>query len=141
MKTITVTFPIEEAMALIRLARAESRCLIENGDVMPDGDVVKRAQHILSARERMVSELEDVAAAEKEPAPIPAAAMDLTKPNRPQSKMIDDALRNAVTRQEDGGETLAELHGVPCAAVPLTIEAESMEEAREKLSKLGLGLS
>lgn len=115
MKTINIELPVEEALALIKTARAESRCLIENGDVIPDIDVLKTAQLYLSARERIVTALEDFAGLEEAPAELPQGALDLTQPNRPHHPAIDGALTAATTRLEDEPdvESLATIHGVP----------------------------
>jgi len=102
MKEVTVTLPIEEAIDVIRLLRAESRCLLENGDVMPDFDVVKRAQNVLSARERIVTSLEEIGILEEEPKPLPQGMLDLTEPGREQNPMIDRALEAATCGDEDG---------------------------------------
>jgi hypothetical protein len=119
MKTVTVTFPIEEAVDLIRLARAESRCLIENGDCTPDIDVLKRAQTILSARERIVTALEEIASVEEEPAPLPQYALDLTNPSIRKSvpdETVDAAVEKATVLVGDlvdePDESLAVKHGV-----------------------------
>lgn len=139
---IQVTFPIEEAVDMLRLLRSEARCLIENGDVMPDIDVLKRAQNCLSARERIVTALEEFADADQMPAPMPQGALDLTAPGRKPSKFIDDALKNATTRPEDGGAPIATTHGVPTAAIPagatpmaVAIEGNSMEDVYEQINK------
>lgn len=115
MKTINLELPVEEALALIKTARAESRCLIENGDVLPDIDVLKTAQLYLSARERIVTALEEFAGLEEAPAELPQGALDLTMPNRPNSPAIDSALTAATTRLEDEPDrgSLAMKHGVP----------------------------
>ena len=111
MKTIQVNFPIEEAVDILRLLRAESRCLIENGDVLPDIDVLKRAQNVLSAREGMVTELEAIGLLEEEPAPLPQMGLDLTQPNRINHPAVDTALEEA-TIIEDDRESIAWKHGV-----------------------------
>lgn len=116
MKTINLELPIEEAIDVVRLLRAESRCLIENGDVLPDIDVLKRAQNVLSARERIVTQLEGIADIEEQPYEPPQLGLNLTAPNRPHWPEIDDALERAVTRPEDNldeMESLALKHGVP----------------------------
>ena len=135
MKTVTVEFPIEEAVDILRLLRSESRCLIENGDVMPDIDVVKRAQNVLSARERIVTSLEEIAGVEQEPMPLPDYAMNLTAPQRPHWPQVDDALAKATSRKEDI-PNIALRHGVPHAilsgpqGINDVIEAEWAEEDR-----------
>ena len=48
MKTVTVTFPIQEAVEALRLLRGESRCLIEQTEFAPDFDTTKRINHVLS---------------------------------------------------------------------------------------------
>lgn len=112
MKTIQVTLPLEEAVDILRLLRAESRCLIENGDVLPDVDVLKRAQNVLSARERIVTELEAIGLLEEEPAPLPQMGLDLTLPNRPNHPSVDSALYSATTRPEDDDAPIAKRHGI-----------------------------
>lgn len=111
MKEVTVKFPIKEAVDMLRLLRAESRCLLENGDVMPDYDVVQRAQNVLSARERIVTELEAIGILEDEPKPLPQGVLDLTKPGRKPDPMIDKALEAATVGDEDG--VLAMAGGYP----------------------------
>lgn len=102
MKEVTVTFPIEEAVDTLRLLRAESRCLLENGDVMPDFDVVKRAQNVLSARERIVTSLEAIGIFEDEPKPLPQGMLDLTAPGRKPDPLVDKALEAATVGDDDG---------------------------------------
>lgn len=114
MKTVTVEFPIEEAMDAVRLLRAESRCLIENGDALPDIDVLKRAQHVLSARERIVSALEEVAGAEDEPGEFPqfTLALDGTK-MPPEGVSMEDHILAAATTGEQDGLTPVALNTLP----------------------------
>jgi hypothetical protein len=111
MKEVTVTFPIEEAVDTLRLLRAESRCLLENGDVMPDYDVVKRAQNVLSARERIVTSLEAIGIFEDEPKPLPQGMLDLTAPGRKPDPMVDKALEAATVGDENG--ILGRVGGAP----------------------------
>jgi hypothetical protein len=116
MKTITLTLPVEEAIDTLRLLRAEARCLIENGDVLPDIDVLKRAQNVLSARERIVTELEAIGYIEEMPYEPPQMGLNLTDPDRLQHPAIDEALSQAVTCEEDRTtkmESVAVKHGVP----------------------------
>lgn len=121
MKTIKIELPIKEAMDVLRLLRDESRCLIENGDVTPDIDVVKRAQNVLSARERIVSALEEIASAEEAPCPLPADVWDLTQPGRTLHPAVDVGLEMATTLPQDRTDgatgTLAYQHGVPSVAI------------------------
>lgn len=72
MKTISIEMPIQEAVECIRLLRGESQCLLDNSETFQDRDVVKRAQLVLSARERMVTALEEIASTEDEPIAQPA---------------------------------------------------------------------
>lgn len=115
MREVTVTFPIGEAVDVLRLLRAESRCLLENGDIMPDYDVVKRAQNVLSARERIVTSLEEIGIFEDQPKPLPQGALDLTAPGRKHSPMIDKALEAATAGDEDG--MLSMVDGTPAVKV------------------------
>ena len=104
MKTVTIEFPIQEAMDILRLLRYESRCLIENGDALPDIDVLKRTQHVMSARERIVSALEEIAGTEDRPHDIPqmTLALDGTKPVPEGVSPEDWALEAATTGNMEG---------------------------------------
>ena len=44
MKTVTVEFPIQEAVEALRLLRGESRCLFEQTEFAPDFDIAKFCQ-------------------------------------------------------------------------------------------------
>jgi hypothetical protein len=125
MRTIKVELPVEEALEVIRLLRAESRCLIENGDLLTDRDVTKRAQTALSARERIVSALE-VFAEQEPPKAVerpPAIVENSVWPRRnwaphrgnfsPSFKeKEDDWLMEQGTTLPGDRQSLAELHGV-----------------------------
>jgi hypothetical protein len=80
MKTVSVEFPIQEAVDVLRLLRGESRCLLENGDVFQDIDVLKRTQSVMSARERIVTAMEEIAETEEAPAELPQLALNIERP-------------------------------------------------------------
>ena len=100
MKTVTVTFPIVEAVEALRLLRGESRCLIEQTEFVPDFDITKRINHVLSARERLVTALEEIASTEdviEDPSQIvmnnPMQTHD--QPSPATDAMLSDALAMA----------------------------------------------
>ena len=95
MKTVTVTFPIVEAVEALRLLRGESRCLIEQTEFMPDFETTKRINHVLSARERLCTALEQIAETEDVVESNPQIAMN-TPPTHKGNITIDDMLSDAL---------------------------------------------
>lgn len=98
MKTVKLEFPIQEAVEVLRLLRSESRCLIEQTEFMPDGDIQKRINLILSARERVVTSLEDIADTEDVIADPSQIAMNITGSpyrNVARDSVLSDALNVA----------------------------------------------
>ena len=114
MKTVTVTFSIQEAVEVIRLLRGESRCLIEQTEFMPDMDIQKRINHVLSARERVVTQLEEIAGTEDVIDGPPQVAMDVPTHththNKDRDKILSDAVR--VASGEEMETSIAVKHGV-----------------------------
>ncbi len=114
MKTVTVTFPIVEAVEALRLLRGESRCLIEQTEFAPDFDITKRINHVLSARERLVTALEEIADTEdviEDPSQL-AMNIPTQTHNRPSSAtdtMLSDALAMALGEEP---APIAMQHGV-----------------------------
>lgn len=114
MKTVTVTFPIQEAVEALRLLRGESRCLIEQTEFMPDFDTTKRINRVLSARERLVTALEEIADTEDIISDPSQIAMNIPAPNykrnNPMDGMLSDAL--AAASGESVEASIAMKHGV-----------------------------
>ena len=96
MKTVTVTFPIVEAVEALRLLRGESCCLIEQTEFMPDFETTKRINHVLSARERLCTALEEIADTEDVVESNPQIAMNIPAPTEARNSTIDDMLSDAL---------------------------------------------
>ena len=99
MKTVTVTFPIQEAVEALRLLRGESRCLIEQTENMPDFDTTKRINHVMSARERITTALEEIAETE-DTIDAPQLPFNNMAPrmNPRQEEFMDDWLGDELAR-------------------------------------------
>lgn len=120
MKTISVEIPIQEAVECIRLLRGETQCLLDNSETYQDRDVLKRTQLVLSARERLVTALEEIADTEDEPDCRPAF-VEVEIPEKRATgyqKAMDQAMAQttgAVTPRNTPLEgelnTIAEKHG------------------------------
>jgi len=113
MKTVTVTFPIQEAVEALRLLRGESRCLIEQTEFMPDFDIEKRINHVLSARERIVTALEEIANTEDDISEPSQIAMNVPSTGRsinPMDGILSDAV--AAASGEAVEAPVAMKHGV-----------------------------
>lgn len=101
-KTVKVEFPMAEAVEIMRVLRVESQCLIENMDVFQDPDILKRAQLSLSARERLVTSIEEVAALEEEPADATLTAPRVVvAPGQDPQDALDDTLKSLMVAEED----------------------------------------
>ena len=115
MKTVTVTFPVREAVEVVRLLRGESRCLIEQTEFMPDADINKRTNLVLSARERVVTELEGIADTDdvfSDPSQLDINIPVTPKRTYPYQQKQDEMLGNALDIASGGKPTIAETHGV-----------------------------
>ena len=114
MKTVTVTFPIQEAVEVIRLLRGESRCLIEQTEFMPDMDISKRINHVLSARERVVTQLEEIVNTEDVIEGPAQVAVNAPAPTQKYSREMDSTLSDAVAvaSGEEPQAPVAMKHGV-----------------------------
>ena len=113
MKTVTVTFPVQEAVEVVRLLRGESRCLIEQTEFMPDADINKRTNLVLSARERVVTELEGVADTDDTVSDPSQIDINIPSTNRkvyPYQVKQDAVVGNAV-EMASGEAPIATLHG------------------------------
>ena len=96
MKTVTVTFPIVEAVEALRLLRGESCCLIEQTEFMPDFETTKRINHVLSARERLCTALEEIAETEDVVESNPQIPMNNPTPTDARNSTIDGMLSDAL---------------------------------------------
>ena len=96
MKTVTVKFPIVEAVEALRLLRGESRCLIEQTEFMPDFETSKRINHVLSARERLCTALEEIAETEDVVESNPQIAMNIPASPHKGNNLIDGMLSDAL---------------------------------------------
>jgi len=97
MKQVTVTFPVAEAIEVLRLLRGESRCLIEQNEFLSDHDLNKRANHVLSARERLCTSVEEIA--DLEDTVQDPSQMAINIPNKPEGRtqnLIDVQLERAL---------------------------------------------
>jgi len=95
MKTVTVTFPIKEAVEAMRLLRGESRCLIEQNEFLSDHDLNQRANLVMSARERICTALEEIADLEDKPAdPMQMAINIAGRPEHKAQQFVDCQLKN-----------------------------------------------
>jgi hypothetical protein len=114
MKTVTVTFPIQEAVEALRLLRGESRCLIEQTEFAPDFDITKRINHVLSARERLCTALEEIADTEDVIDGPSQVAMNVPAPTQKSSRGMDKILSDAVASAsgEEVEASIAMKHGV-----------------------------
>ena len=99
MKTVTVTFPIKEAVEAMRLLRGESQCLIEQNEHLSDFDLNKRANLVLSARERICTSLEGIADLEDTVADPSQMQINIegAKEN-PHQAFMDIQTKNAVNK-------------------------------------------
>jgi len=105
----------QEAVEVVRLLRGETRCLIEQTEFMPDADINKRTNLVLSARERVVTELEGVADTEdtiSDPSQLDINIPVTAKRDYPYQRNKDAMLGNALDIASGGKPTIAETHGV-----------------------------
>lgn len=97
MKQVTVTFPVAEAIEVLRLLRGESRCLIEQNEFLSDHDLNKRANYVLSARERLCTSVEEIADLEDTVADPSQMAINIpSHKESPTQSLIDVQLERAL---------------------------------------------
>ena len=112
MKTVKVEFPIQEAVEALRLLRGEARCLIEQTEFMPEIDIQKRINHILSARERIVTALEDIASTEDVIIDPSQIAMNIPTPAYKRAPTRADSMLSTALEAASGEAPIAAKHGV-----------------------------
>jgi hypothetical protein len=131
MKTVKVEFPIQEAVELLRLARGESRCLIEQTEYMPDMDIVKRINIVQSARERLCTSLEGIAELEDVIEDPSQMAFDIAKPPRRFNDNKDSMLDEALAIASGEKPSIAVTHGVP---MPNEWDQRILDEEHENIA-------